>query len=34
MRTNGGAKPDKTLVSMGWNPEHGFLSSDGITIAS
>lgn len=28
MRTNGGARPDKTLVSMGWNPEHGFLAAD------
>ena len=28
MRTNGGAKPDKTLVAMGWRPEEGFLKND------
>lgn len=28
MRTNGGAKPDKLLVSHGWKPETGFLAND------
>lgn len=28
MRTNGGARPDKLVVSMGWNPESGFINSD------
>ena len=28
MRTNGGIKPDKKLLAMGWNPETGFLKND------
>lgn len=28
MRTNGGAKPDKLLISHGWKPEGGFLPND------
>lgn len=28
MRTNGGAKPDKLVLSHGWKPETGFLASD------
>lgn len=28
MRTNGGANPAKTFVSMGWKPEEGFLRSN------
>ncbi len=28
MRTNGGTKPDKLLVSHGWKPETGFLPND------
>ena len=28
MRTNGGAQPDKLVLSMGWNPEHGFLPNN------
>ena len=28
MQTEGGAKPDKKLVAMGWRPEGGFLSND------
>lgn len=28
MRTNGGAKPDKLLLSHGWKPENGFLPYD------
>jgi hypothetical protein len=27
MRTSGGAKPNETAPSMGWNPEKGFLSA-------
>lgn len=27
-RTNGGAQPDKLVVTMGWKPEEGFLKSD------
>jgi hypothetical protein len=27
-RTNGGALPEKLVVSMGWNPEHGFLAGN------
>lgn len=28
MKTNGGTKPDKKLLSMGWKPETGFLNND------
>jgi hypothetical protein len=28
MRTNGGGKPDKPLLSHGWKPETGFLAND------
>lgn len=28
MRTDGGAQPDKKVVSMGWTPESGFLKND------
>jgi len=28
VRTNGGSKPEKLLVSHGWKPESGFLSND------
>ncbi len=28
MHTNGGARPEKVLVSMGWKPESGFLNGD------
>lgn len=28
MRTNGGTQPQKKLLSMGWTPEKGFLTSD------
>src|SRR5579871_5083928 len=28
MRTNGGAKPDKLVLAMGWKPESGFLESN------
>lgn len=28
MQTNGGAKPDKKLVAMGWRPKSGFLRND------
>jgi hypothetical protein len=28
MRTNGGEKPEKRVVSMGWHPEDGFIKSD------
>src|SRR5579884_193396 len=28
MRTNGGAQPNKLVVSMGWKPETGFLGSN------
>ncbi|HLK60511.1 MAG TPA: glucoamylase family protein [Chthonomonadaceae bacterium] len=28
MRTNGGLKPDKVLLAMGWKPEDGFLKND------